>query len=314
MNATYRHSTWEHHLLLRAYEAWQPAAIPAESPAHDRALLDDAYACCDAITAEHSHSFYLATRLLPPDKRRSVRALYAFCRVSDNLVDCPGANVAAQLAAWRARALSSEPPPDDRVAIAWADTRRRYRIPLRYAEQLIEGVACDLHYNRYRTFDDLAAYAYGVASTVGLMSMYIIGFTDMRAIRYAIKLGVALQITNILRDVGEDWRAGRVYLPQEELAAFNLSEADLAAGQVDDRWRDFMRFQIERNRRLYGEAWRGIAMLNRDGRFAIAAAGDLYRAILSEIEANDYDVFNCRAHVGTWDKLRRLPRIWWDSR
>jgi phytoene synthase len=144
--------------------------------------------------------------------------------------------------------------------------------------------------------------------------MHIIGFAGSAAIPYAIKLGVALQLTNILRDVGEDWQAGRVYLPQEELAAFALTEADLAAGQVDARWRAFMQFQIERNRRLYAEAWPGIALLNRDGRFAIAAAAGLYQAILDDIEAHDYDVFNRRAQVSKWGKLSRLPGLWWQSR
>jgi phytoene synthase len=127
-------------------------------------------------------------------------------------------------------------------------------------------------------------------------------------------LGVALQLTNILRDVGEDWRVGRLYLPTDELAAFGLAEADLESGRVDERWRAFARFQIERNRRLYAEAWPGIAMLSKGGRFAAAAAGELYRAILDDIEAHDYDVFNRRAHVGTASKLGRLPGIWWRNR
>jgi phytoene synthase len=149
---------------------------------------------------------------------------------------------------------------------------------------------------------------------VGLMSMHIIGFAGNEAIPYAIKLGVALQLTNILRDVGEDWRAGRVYVPLDELVAFGLRQADLERGQVDDRWRALMRFQITRNRRLYAEAWPGIALLSGDGRFAVAAAGELYRAILDDIEAHDYDVFHRRAHVSMWDKARRLPGIWWRSR
>jgi phytoene synthase len=153
-----------------------------------------------------------------------------------------------------------------------------------------------------------------VASTVGLMGMHIIGFSSMEAIPYAIKLGVALQMTNVLRDVGEDWRAGRVYLPSNELAEFGLAEADLAAGKVDERWRALMRFQIARNRRLYAEAWPGIALLDRDGRSAVAAAGEFYRAILADIEAHDYDVFSRRAHVSGWGKLRRLPSIWWRNR
>ena len=126
-------------------------------------------------------------------------------------------------------------------------------------------------------------------------------------------LGVALQLTNILRDVAEDWRNGRVYLPQDELAAFGVSEADIDAGQVTDHWRDFMRFQIARNRQLYEEAWPGIAMLNGDGRFAIAAAAELYRAILTDIEQHDYDVFTRRASIGLTGKLSRLPGIWWRS-
>jgi phytoene synthase len=210
--------------------------------------------------------------------------------------------------------MSTHPPTDDLVALAWADTRRRYKVPPRYAEQLIDGVARDLRQTRYQTFEDLAAYSYGVASTVGLMSMHIIGFSGPEAVPYAIKLGVALQITNILRDIGEDWRAGRVYLPVEELEAYGLTEEDLAAGHIDVRWRSFMQFQIERNRQLYREARPGIAMLNADGRFAIAAAADLYQGILGDIEAHDYDVFNRRAYVSTPRKLSMLPRIWWQSR
>jgi 15-cis-phytoene synthase len=182
-------------------------------------------------------------------------------------------------------------------------------VPARYVEQLLDGVGRDLAQQRYQTFDELAGYAYGVASTVGLMSMHIIGYAGPQAIPYAVKLGVALQLTNILRDVGEDRRAGRLYLPAEELAAFGLTEADLAAGRVDERWRRFMRYQIRRNRRLYAEAWPGIALLNRDGRLAIRAAADLYRAILADIEAHDYDVFSRRAHVSAWGKLRRLAAI-----
>jgi phytoene synthase len=311
--ATMQPQTWEGTLLLLAHEARHTTtAVPM--PIGDPVLLDYAYAECQAVTAEHSRTFYTATSLLPPDKQRAMRALYAFCRMSDNIVDGPGTDVEAALADWRRRALSRLPPADDLVATAWADTRRRYRIPQRYAEQLIEGVARDLRQTRYQTFDDLAAYCYGVASTVGLMSMHIVGFAGPEAISYAVKLGVALQLTNILRDVAEDYRYGRVYLPQGELAAFRLTEADLARGQIDARWREFMRFQIARNRRLYAEAQPGIALLNQDGRFAVAAAAELYRAILDDIEAHDYDVFSRRAHVTTWGKLRRLPGIWWRSR
>jgi phytoene synthase len=170
-----------------------------------------------------------------------------------------------------------------------------------------------LRQSRYDTFEDLTTYCYGVASTVGLMSMHITGFNSSAAIPFAVKSGVALQLTNILRDVGEDFRAGRVYLPQEELADFGLTEDYLAAGQIDNRWRAFMRFQIDRTRRLYAESQPGVALLHPDGRLAIAAAAGLYSAILDDIEAHDYDVFTRRAHVSGWGKLRRLPGLWWQS-
>ncbi|MFN8596792.1 MAG: squalene/phytoene synthase family protein [Anaerolineae bacterium] len=307
--------TWEQPLLMLAREAVQSMTTHVVSaPIRDRAELARAYAHCEAITAHHSRSFFLASTFLSADKRRALRALYAFCRVTDDIVDCAHCEAENELMRWRHQSLAINPPHADRVAVAWADARLRYRIPVRYAEQLIDGVARDLTQHRYQTFDDLAAYAYGVASTVGLMSMHIIGFSGPEAIPYAIKLGVALQLTNILRDVAEDWQAGRVYLPAAELAEFDLSEADLDAGRVDNRWRGFMHFQIERNRRLYAEAWPGIAMLNKDGRFAVAAAAGLYRAILDDIEAHDYDIFSRRAHVNGARKLSKLPGLWWHNR
>jgi phytoene synthase len=304
---------WEPALLARALEAWHSLTPASAQSTSNRLLLDRAYAECEQLTAQHSRSFYRASGFLSRDKRRAVRALYAFCRVTDDIVDCPDCDAQRDLNEWRHIALAAEPPIDNLVAVAWADARQRYGIPLRWAEQLIDGVARDLDQTRYAAFDDLTTYAYGVASTVGLMSMRIIGYRNASAIPYAIKLGVALQLTNILRDVGEDWRASRVYLPADELARFDLSADDLARGQVDDRWRAFMRFQIERNRRLYAEAWPGIRLLNEDGRFAIAAAGDLYRRILDDIEAHDYDVFTRRARVSTPRKLLALVNLWWKS-
>jgi len=312
--ATAYQQTWENVLLPLAYEAEHQSLAPSFLSVNDRGLLERAYAYCDSITSTHSRTFYMATGLLPSDKRRAMRVLYAFCRLSDDIVDCSESDAEELLTAWRRRALTPEPPSSDLVTIAWADTRFRFQIPQRYAEQLIDGVGRDLCQKRYYTFEDMVRYAYGVASTVGLMSMHIIGFAGEQSIPYAIKLGIALQITNILRDISEDWANGRLYLPLDEMAAFGLSEADLDTGQVNDHWRAFLRFQIERNRRLYTEANPGIALLNKDGRFAVAAASDLYRAILNDIETHNYDVFNRRAQVNGWGKVRRLPRIWWHNR
>lgn len=305
---------WESQLLNLAQEALESHKPEPRSSNANRLVLEAAYRRCEEITREYSRTFFLASGLLPGQKRRAIRALYAFCRVSDDLVDRPNGDASSSLAAWRKQTLTSSPISDDLVALAWIDTCLTYQIPWRYAEQLIDGVARDLHSKPYHTFGELATYCYGVACTVGLMSMHIVGYYGDEALPYAIRLGVALQLTNILRDVGEDWRAGRLYLPLEELEDFGLSEADIEAGVVHERWREFMRFQIARNRRLYAEALPGIQMLAPEGRFAIAAAAEMYSAILDDIEDHDYDVFNRRASVSTAGKLRRLPGIWYRAK
>lgn len=310
---------WENRLLSMAYEALthhHAEGIQTEkiAPQAREEVLEFAYRRAEAITKAHSRTFYLASALLPVEKRRAIRALYAFCRVSDDLVDGdPNASQSA-LESWREIALGDHADEIDLVALAWADTRHRYQIPLKLGEQLIDGIAEDLSPANYETFEDLSAYCYRVASTVGLMAMHIIGFRGKQAIPYAIKLGVALQLTNILRDVGEDWVAGRLYLPREELAEFGLTPEDIGAGVTDERWSAFLQFQIARNRQLYAEAMPGIAYLNPEGRFAIAAAAELYQAILEDICAHEGDIFNRRAHISLVGKLRRLPGIWWRSR
>lgn len=310
--------TWENPLLNLANEAWHAVHATEKAGQEDSALLERAYDHCEALTAFHSRSFHLASGLMEPEARRAARALYAFCRTTDDIVDDSGNEAEALLLTWRERSLSWRPPRQDLVAVAWADARAKYGIPQRYAEQLIDGVARDLVQNRYETFEDLTTYCYGVASTVGLMSMHITGYESKEAVRYAVKLGVALQLTNILRDVAEDWERGRNYLPQEELRAYGLSDADIAAGVngggYDERWREFMKFQIARARHIYDEAWPGINLLDPQGRLAIAAAATFYRGILDDIEAHDYDVFSRRAHVSKWGKIRRLPSIWWQTK
>lgn len=307
-------NSWEYRLL-----AWAEEAMKSSVPGHihtDTDLLEAAYRHCEEVTRHHSRTFFMASSLLPSDKRRAARALYAFCRVTDDIVDEYPDQIEARsrLDEWRQRVMATHPPANDPVALAWADASARFCIPRGYAEQLIDGVARDLSQKRYGTFAELAEYSYGVASTVGLMAMHIIGFASEDALPYAVRLGVALQVTNILRDVAEDWRAARLYLPQDELAAFGLDERAFDEGVVTANWRAFMQYQIERNRQLYEESRDGIAMLDVDGRLAIMAAADLYAAILDDIEDHDYDVFTRRAHVSTLGKLYRLPGIWRRSR
>lgn len=305
-------ANWEHRLLDLAGHIPHPSINPFFSHwAHDDSLKK-AYRHANVITASHSKSFYFASGLLPVEKRSAVRALYAFCRTVDDIVDEAQSerNRDKELNYWREVVESVSAHPDDLVASAWADTLTRCHIPRHYALQLIDGVGRDLSQACYRTFDDLVTYCYGVASTVGLMSMYIVGFKSQAAVPYAIKLGVALQMTNILRDVGEDYRNGRLYLPLEELALYGLTEADIAERRITDNWRRFMKFQIGRTRQLYEESWAGVKMLEREGQLAIGAASSLYEGILRDIEEHDYDVFTRRASLSAWEKLAALPLIW----
>jgi phytoene synthase len=172
----------------------------------------------------------------------------------------------------------------------------------------------DLTIDRYETWDDLWVYCYKVASTVGLMSMYITGAGSMAAVPYAVQLGVALQLTNILRDVGEDARSARVYLPAEDMDRFGYTEAMLFDGVVNRNFINLIEFQMARAEALYKCAMPGIAMLPRDSRLAVTAAATLYKGILGQIRAARYDVFTQRAHVSTRGKLCAVPGIWWSSR
>ena len=306
-------ANWENQLLALAGNVPQPQTRPFFSYWAGDAALRRAYKQAEQITAQHSKSFYLASALLPEEKRAAVRALYAFCRTVDDIVDeFSDARQDAQLEYWRGIVETASYADHDLVAAAWADTLIRYHIPRHYPLQLIDGVARDLFQSRYQTFDELATYCYGVASTVGLMSMHIVGFKDIDAVPYAIKLGVALQMTNILRDVGEDYRNGRLYLPRQELAFYGIQESHIAEGRITENWRQFMRFQIDRTRQLYRESWAGIKMLEREGQLAIGAASVFYEGILDEIEKNNYDVFSSRVALNVWGKMQRMPALIWN--
>lgn len=303
-------ANWENKLLALAGNVPHPRTRPFFSYWAGDASLRKAYKQAEKITSRHSKSFYFASGLLPEEKRSAVRALYAFCRTVDDIVDESSDSARdTQLDYWRRMIETASFADDDLVAAAWADTLTRYHIPRHYALQLIDGVARDLFQARYQTFEELATYCYGVASTVGLMSMYIIGFENNDAVPYAIKLGVALQMTNILRDVGQDYKNGRLYLPREELVFYGIQEADIDAGRVTDHWRQFMQFQIERTRQLYRESWAGVKLLEREGQLAVGAASVFYQGILDEIERSDYDVFSRRASLNAWGKLTRLPAL-----
>lgn len=277
---------------------------------------EQAFAEAERLTRQNSKTFHFATGLLPRRTSLAIRALYAFCRSTDDLVDREGATL-ADVEAWRARvALPAAAQPDPALR-GWALVREQYGVNPRYESELIDGVALDISKNRYATWPELERYCYLVASTVGLLSMPIIGLAEGvtfdEAAPYAIRLGVALQLTNILRDVGEDAARGRVYLPESDLARFGLTAQDILNGVDDDRFVALMKFEIKRARDLYYRALPGVALLSPAARPAVGAAALLYRAILDEIEAIHYRVYTQRAYTRGWQKLLMLPGILWTT-
>nr|QQR34467.1 chloroplast phytoene synthase 2 [Capsicum chinense] len=279
-------------------------------------LLSEAYDRCGEVCAEYAKTFYLGTLLMTPDRRRAIWAIYVWCRRTDELVDGPNAShiTPQALDRWEARLEDIfSGRPFDMLDAALSDTVSRFPVDIQPFRDMVEGMRMDLWKSRYMNFDELYLYCYYVAGTVGLMSVPIMGIapeskaTTESVYNAALALGIANQLTNILRDVGEDARRGRIYLPQDELAQAGLSGEDIFAGRVTDKWRIFMKKQIQRARKFFDQAEKGVAELSSASRWPVLASLLLYRKILDEIEANDYNNFTRRAYVSKPKKLLTLP-------
>lgn len=279
-------------------------------------LLNEAYERCGEVCAEYAKTFYLGTLLMTPERRRAVWAIYVWCRRTDELVDGPNAAhiTPKALDRWEKRLNDLfEGRPYDMFDAALADAVSKYPVDIQPFKDMIEGMRLDLRKSRYMNFDELYLYCYYVAGTVGLMSVPVMGIapeskaSTESVYNAALALGVANQLTNILRDVGEDARRGRIYLPQDELARAGLSDADILRGKVTDKWRGFMKEQIKRARKFFDEAEKGVVELDAASRWPVMASLLLYKQILDAIEANDYNNFTRRAYVGKAKKLMSLP-------
>lgn len=279
-------------------------------------ILQQAYARCGEVCAEYAKTFYLGTLLMTPERQRAIWAIYVWCRRTDELVDGPNAPhiTPSALNHWEQRLEDLfKGRPYDMLDAAVADTVAMFPVDIQPFRDMIEGMRMDLVKTRYENFDELYLYCYYVAGTVGLMSVPVMGIdpqskaTTESVYNAALALGIANQLTNILRDVGEDARRGRIYLPRDELEQFGLGEEDIFAGKVTDNWRAFMKSQIKRARMFFNEAEIGVTHLDKDSRWPVWASLMLYRQILDAIEANDYDNFKKRAYVGKWKKFLSLP-------
>ena len=271
-------------------------------------ILDPAlragYRRCRALNASHGRTYYLATLLLPPAKRPAIHALYGFARYADDIVDEHG-RTDVDFASWCDDFLADLDwgATSDPLWRAVIDTAARWHIPHSYFADFLESMKLDLTVTGYATYADLVRYMWGSAAVIGLQTLPVLGRADAsigwdRLETHAIDLGYAFQLTNFLRDVGEDLRRGRIYLPQESLDQFGVDGDRLRRGRVDEPIRNLLAWEIERARSLYRSAEPGIALVHPSSRDCLRTAATLYEGILDEIERNDYDVFSGRVSVG----------------
>jgi len=283
--------------------------------------VERAYARAERITAEWARSFYFASRFLPLEKRRAVFALYDYCRFADNLVDARGGRSPDTVRADLARlgeqvtAFQTGGPCEDERWLALADTIQRFPIPLEPLLDLLEGVEMDLEPVEMPDFPTLRGYCSRVAGSVGLMLGPILGASPETLRESGVRLGIAMQLTNVLRDVGEDLANGRVYLPIDEMSRYGLDRSRLEARRVTPEFRRFMAFQVSRARRFFRSGSSVVAAFPSDGsRLTVRLLQKTYAAILDAIERLDYDVFRTRAYVSAPRKLLILSRAVWSER
>jgi 15-cis-phytoene synthase len=276
--------------------------------------LQAAYAHCAAVAARHGKSYHLATRLLTPDRRPAVHALYAAARTADDLVDLPGADPAGDLADWSRAALAELAAgwSDDPVRLALVDTYRRYDIPVEHLVDFLAAMTSDLDVDSYPDMTALDRYMWGSASVIGLQVLPVLGTAPgvarEEAAPHAIALGEAFQLTNFLRDVAEDIDRGRVYLPADLMAAHGVTREQLAEKRHDERFAALMREMVAVVRRRYDDAAPGTRLLAPESRACVRAATDLYGGILREIERADYRVLDGRVSVSRSRRLAVFAR------
>jgi 15-cis-phytoene synthase len=274
--------------------------------------LREAYALCRRVAHRYGANFSVGFRFLPRAKRDAVYASYAFCRFVDDVVDeNPGADVRERIDRWEeelARAYAGSPTRP--ITVALADTVARYPIPQAAFAGLIEGCRMDLVKKRYRDFEELMVYSDLVATTISTMSLAIFGYRDQGAVSRGRDLATAFQLTNILRDVGEDVDKDRIYLPQDELERFGVTEEDLRAKRATPAFCELMRFQIQRVRARYRSAEPLLAMVEPDARRCTCLMGSVYYRVLDRIEASGYRIFERRIGLTLLEKTGIVLRTY----
>ncbi|MDD5291826.1 MAG: phytoene/squalene synthase family protein [Candidatus Omnitrophica bacterium] len=265
------------------------------------------FIAAENITRKYSKTFYFTSKFLPRDKRYALYAIYAICRISDDAVDMNTDN-------HRINALKkirddinlayTDSKVNQKLISAFRETVQTYDIPKNYFDTLIEGMYMDIHKNRYENFNELYVYCYKAGGIVGLMAIKVFGYKNKEAEGYAVDLGIAIQLTNMIRDIKEDFIRNRIYLPQDAMNKFNVSQEHIAQGTMDDNFIGLIKSQINQARQYYDNSAKGISTIsNRVSRLAICLIKEMYSAILGSVEKNKYDIFSKRAYVPMYKKI-----------
>ena len=278
--------------------------------------LDLAYDECRLITRSEAKNFYYAFVTLPPRKRKAIYAAYAFCRLCDDAADqeTPVDEKLRLLHDLQSNlSMTYAGNPDGPVFTALAHAADAFCIPEEYFREVILGVETDLTKTRYENLDELRTYCYRVASVVGLICIQIFGYSQAKAKEHAIDLGLAMQLTNILRDIKEDLDRDRIYLPSDEMSDFGYSEEDLRAGVVNEPFKELMRFQAQRARSYFESGFKLLPLLTPRSRACPAVLGQIYSHILDRIEAREFNVFNGRISLSKREKYLVTAQTWMKS-
>jgi phytoene synthase len=286
------------------------------TPRQDQRKLDESYAFCHKLAKRTGRNFYYSFLTLPHEIRRQMCALYAYMRICDDIGDEGTVDAESRrrsLDEWRTEVVAALESGDSRhpALPALIDVVDRKQVPHHALLAVIDGVAMDLDPKRFATFEELTEYCYHVAGAVGLCCIHVWGFEGDEAPDRAIDCGLAFQLTNILRDIGEDAAVGRVYLPSEDLDRFGVCEEHLATGRVDEPFRRLMAFEVERAREYYDRAAPLARMIEPAGRPVLTAMRRIYGGLLDEIERRDFDVFSRRVALPRWKKLTIVARSMW---
>ena len=275
--------------------------------------LELAYSHCQRVTKENARNFYYTFRPMPAEKRQAMYAVYAYCRLCDDIADgeLPIDEKYDGFAEVRRNLEASEPSGDDAPMYrALHDAAARYQIPYRHFEEILQGVEMDMVKSRFASFDELQDYCYMVASVVGLVCIRIFGYEDPKARAYAVDMGLAMQLTNILRDVKEDAERGRIYIPMDEMSRFDYTEGELERGALTDGFRSLMAYQAERARGYFESSRALFPLISADARTCPRLMHATYSGILERIEQAGFDVFSQRIGLSTGAKLLLLTKLW----